>query len=42
MFSWDSPSLGVLLDTIGGDIVSEEATSYDASNIQVLEGWEAV
>lgn len=33
---------GVLLDTIGGDIVSEESTSYDASNIQVLEGREAV
>lgn len=32
----------LLLDTIGGDIVSEESTSYDASNIQVLEGWEAV
>lgn len=32
----------VLLDPIGGDIVSEEATTYDASHIQVLQGREAV
>ncbi len=32
----------VLLNVIGGDIVSEEATRYEASHIQVLEGWEAV
>ncbi|MEU6988201.1 ATP-binding protein [Streptomyces sp. NPDC046324] len=44
--TWCFPGIrlawGVLLDIIGGDIVSEEATSYDASDIQVLEGWEAV
>ncbi|MGW6977603.1 ATP-binding protein [Streptomyces sp. NPDC054952] len=27
---------------MGGDIVSEETTGYDASHIQVLEGWKAV
>ncbi|MFE0640579.1 ATP-binding protein [Streptomyces sp. NPDC058877] len=32
----------VLLDIIGGDIVGEEDTRYDASHIQVLEGWEVV
>ncbi|WP_322871689.1 hypothetical protein [Streptomyces goshikiensis] len=32
----------VLLDIVGGDIVSEKDTRYDASHIQVLEGWEAV
>ncbi|MFD8992419.1 ATP-binding protein [Streptomyces goshikiensis] len=32
----------VLLDIVGGDIVSEKDTRYEASHIQVLEGWEAV
>lgn len=42
VFSWDLSNLGGLLDIVGGDTVSEEDTRYDASHIQVLEGWEAV
>lgn len=37
----DAAFRGGLLDTIGGDFVSEEAIMYDASHIQVLEGWQA-
>ncbi|MFD7788882.1 DNA gyrase subunit B [Streptomyces nojiriensis] len=44
--TWCFPGISltweVLFDITGGDIVSEEDTRYDASHIQVLEGWEAV
>jgi DNA gyrase/topoisomerase IV subunit B len=42
VFSQDSPRLGLLPHTLGGDIVSGEAIGYDAGDIRVLEGWEAV
>ncbi len=30
------------MESIGGDVMTEEASKYDASQIQALEGWEAI